>query len=80
MFGMGGADRPRYSAQSTSTRSRRTPARFSMICGGRRPGGPAYGRAGGPCAHPALGDFGELARKSNVQKKRNLSHGLELWA
>ena len=47
---------PSYTAQTTSIRSPRTPHRLPTRFSGRRPGGPAYGRAGGHCAHPALGD------------------------
>ena len=39
---------------------------FSEQFGGRRPGGPAYGRAGGHCAHPALGD-GDPAAEAPTQ-------------
>ena len=56
MLGMGGAARPHYIARCRCSASRPYLAGASEQFGGRRPSGPAYGRAGGLCAHPALGD------------------------
>jgi hypothetical protein len=54
MLGMGGAARPHYIARCRCSASGLYLFEFSEQFGGRRPGGPAYGRAGGHCAHPAL--------------------------